>query len=191
MKIRREESTLSNGESVPPESHQSHEDRSYWPIEQFGAQEVRVEVYGTPRAQGSLDLITSRSTGKAFGRMKPNVVEWRNTVVGEMRSLIERGEITPMLVGPLRLEVDFCFERPKSHPQRRRRSDRAVKYNMPDLDKLLRTIGDAAKIAGLIGDDAQFAEMAGRKLYVEDGEPEGAQITILRVPGGYEVPAKT
>jgi Holliday junction resolvase RusA-like endonuclease len=75
------------------------------------------------------------------------------------------------LVGPLALTADFYFKRPKRP---------AHAYPMPDLDKLVRAIGDACKVAGLITDDSQFTVLSASKGWADDsGEREvGVGVSI-------------
>jgi len=64
--------------------------------------------------------------------------------------------------------------RPKSIPK----SQRLSPIVPPDLDKLLRAIGDAVGQSGLIwGDDSQIVEISARKHYADNRQP-GAVILI-------------
>jgi len=74
----------------------------------------------------------------------------------------------------MRLEVDFYLERPKTVKQ----SARPLPIVPPDLDKLVRGVGDGIGQSGMIwGDDSQIVEIIARKSYADDREP-GADITI-------------
>jgi Holliday junction resolvase RusA-like endonuclease len=85
----------------------------------------------------------------------------------------------PPLVGPLRIEVTFAFPRPKGHYRtgryagELRDSSPVFCSTRPDLDKLLRALGDA--ITGIVVvDDAQVVAVDATKVY---GSP-GALITV-------------
>ena len=64
---------------------------------------------------------------------------------------------------------------------------KSVSYNKrplpiisPDLDKLVRSIGDSLTDAGVWGDDAQVVSLACEKVYADDKQP-GADIEIHSV----------
>lgn len=64
-------------------------------------------------------------------------------------------------------------------PQSVSQSKRALPIVPPDLDKLIRAVGDGIGQSGLIwGDDSQIVEMVGTKSYA-DGRPAGAIIRII------------
>ena len=81
-------------------------------------------------------------------------------------------------LGPVRLEVDFYLPRPRTVSRR----DREKPIVPPDLDKLLRAVGDAVGQSGLIwGDDSQIVEISARKHYADERAP-GAVIVISSLP---------
>jgi len=81
-------------------------------------------------------------------------------------------------LGPIKLEVDFFLPRPKSIPK----SQRPSPIVPPDLDKLIRAVGDAIGQSGLIwGDDSQIVEIAATKQYADNRQP-GAVIVIKSLP---------
>lgn len=86
-----------------------------------------------------------------------------------------------LLEGPLRIEVSFCFSRPKSHFHQRKsgqvlRGDAPHFHSSkPDADKSLRAIGDA--LTGVVyRDDAQLADVRITKVYIDGSE--GALIEV-------------
>jgi len=126
--------------------------------------EVAFTVAGTPVAQGSL-----RSLGKGRPTIAGNrdtLVPWRNAVAAEAAMVMPPRPLT----GPLELDVTFVFGRPKGH-YGSGRNHATLKPSAPmfcdkrpDLDKLVRAIGDA--LTGvLVVDDAQFVELHARKHY--------------------------
>lgn len=77
--------------------------------------------------------------------------------------------------------MDFYLERPKSVKV----SDRALPIVPPDLDKLVRGVGDGIGQSGLIyGDDSQIVEILARKFYADD-RPTGATIRVIPLDKGF------
>jgi crossover junction endodeoxyribonuclease RusA len=134
--------------------------------------DVAFHVHGTPAPQGS-------KTRTAHGYVRednPRTRPWRNAVAAAAHDAM-RGR--PPLPGPLHLEVTFLFPRPKGHYRTGRHAgelrDRAPRFcpTRPDLDKLLRAVGDA--ITGIVVvDDAQLVRVTAWKMY---GSP-GAYIAV-------------
>ena len=65
---------------------------------------------------------------------------------------------------PLRLDVEFRFTMPKSRKKADRDRGWAYKVTKPDLDKLIRAIGDALEASGVITSDAQIVDIRAEKL---------------------------
>jgi crossover junction endodeoxyribonuclease RusA len=130
-------------------------------------EDLVVTVRGLPRPQGSLDVLPSRATGRLIARHPKGLRRWRGMVRLEARRAIGR---RPLFAGPLRLEVLFVLPRPKSLPRRIEMPERK-----PDLDKLIRAIGDA--LEGVIYlHDAQITTITGvRKRF---GTPARAEIRV-------------
>jgi Holliday junction resolvase RusA-like endonuclease len=137
---------------------------------------VAFVVDGEPAPQGS-------KTRLATGGMRednPATVPWRNAIAARARQVMAG---RPPLIGPLELDVAFMFARPKSHYRTGRHAGQ-LKPNAPiycdkrpDLDKLLRAIGDA--ITGIVAvDDAAIVELRARKAY---GSPS-AHIAVRVLP---------
>jgi Holliday junction resolvase RusA-like endonuclease len=106
----------------------------------------------------------------------PRTGPWRNAVAAAAYDAMNGH---PPLHGPLRLEVTFTFPRPKGHYRTGRHAGElretapAFCSTRPDLDKLLRALGDA--ITGIVVvDDAQVVVVDATKVY---GSP-GALITV-------------
>ena len=151
--------------------------------------EVSFFVAGVPRPQGSMRAIVSKSTGRAFLKNSSDTLApWRNQIVQVATEGIEDEGWSVFPSGPLELEVVFFFDRPKSHPKKRRAIDRGIHYKMPDIDKLVRAVGDALSVSALIGDDDQIATLHAYKRYAEEGTSgAGMKVWLRRVPGGYIV----
>jgi Holliday junction resolvase RusA-like endonuclease len=92
---------------------------------------------------------------------------WRQAVAAAATQAIAAG---PMLAGPLELRATFVFRRPAAHYGTGRNAGKvklsapALVSTRPDLDKLVRAIGDA--LTGIIyRDDAQLAVVRAEKHY--------------------------
>lgn len=175
-----------------------------------------VTVYGTPVPQGSKTAFAVSRKGADGGREftgQASMVEgrrgparaafkaWREAVRAESLAAFPR--LDP-LGGPLRLLVTFVpSERPKSHPKRTETWPTA----RPDVDKLLRAVGDALthvpertrKTAkgprvvpaqpGVIVGDSNIVDVAGTKRWPGQPAPlwmpstpdrPGAHIVVMR-----------
>jgi len=138
-------------------------------------------VYGIPAPQGSKIPGVSSKTGKMFVREQSSktLTPWRQDVKAAAE-IARAGSDT--LTGPIVLTADLFMPRPASIPVKRR----PYPTVMPDLDKLLRGIGDALRQAGVYKDDAQIVAIRATKQYADDSveRSPGAWITITEVPPG-------
>jgi len=140
---------------------------------------VSFTVHGTPAPQGSKTVGRTKA-GAAFVREdNPQTEPWRNAVAAAATAaMLDLGEDHP-LGSPLRLDVTFVFPRPRSHYRTGRNAGQlkpsAPLYHdrRPDLDKLVRAVGDA--LTGIVAaDDAAFVQVVARKHY---GQP-AAHISV-------------
>jgi len=135
------------------------------------ASRVEFTVLGKPAPQGS-KTVGSSSSGRRFVREdNPATAPWK---------------ATGLLAGPLRLRVVFVFPRPAAHFGTGRNQGRlkpsAPLYcpTRPDLDKLLRAVGDA--LTGVVfRDDAQLVRVEAEKHY---GEPPCAHVLVEELARG-------
>jgi len=151
-------------------------------------------VYGIPAPQGSKIPGVSSKTGKMFVREQSGktLAPWREDV--KQAALTARGvhgteardgdpNVIDTITGPVRVHIDFLMPRPASVTPARRPYPTVA----PDLDKLIRGVGDALKAAGVYKDDAQIVSISATKHYAT-GTTEstpGAWIVISEVsPGG-------
>lgn len=137
-------------------------------------QTLRIHVPGIGIPQGSM-----RSFGK--GRIvhsNPQVRAWRATVaahaIAEIIRTERRGEAAWPTPGPCTLTAVFHFPRPKSHYRTgkfahllRTVAPRDMSVG-PDLDKLVRAIGDALTDACVIVDDKQIHRIHAAKKWTEE-----------------------
>lgn len=144
---------------------------------------LQLVVYGTPVPQGSTKaflpkgwkrpIITSDNT-----KLKP----WRQAIVDEARGwAAKHGPWTREVA--LELYVVFYLRRPASAPRRV-----VEPTKLPDLDKLVRAVGDGLTDAGVWTDDAQVVEISARKAYAGGyldplgaAGPPRAEITVREV----------
>ena len=126
---------------------------------------ITLEVFGDPAPQGSKKVVRGRLI-EASKKLKP----WRAAIEKACQPYAEKN----IYLGPVRLEVDFFLPRPPSIKM----TKRPLPIVPPDLDKLLRAVGDGIGQSGMIwGDDSQVVEIFARKFYADDREP-GAIINI-------------
>lgn len=133
---------------------------------------VDFTVHGEPIPQGS-----KTRTRWGVREDNPRTKPWRATVASEAAIAMHGRQL---LTGPLRLEVLFVFPRPKAHTGTGRNagtlkaSAPTLHSTKPDLDKLLRAIGDS--LSGIVcRDDSQITEITARKIY---GAPTRARILV-------------
>lgn len=111
--------------------------------------------------------------GRLVEAQSANLKKWRKAIADACQPYLGQN----IHLGPVRLEVDFYLERPKSVPQ----GKRPLPIVAPDLDKLVRAVGDGIGQSGMIwGDDSQIVEIVARKYYADEREP-GATIQISQL----------
>jgi Holliday junction resolvase RusA-like endonuclease len=137
---------------------------------------VAFEVFGRPIPQGSKTVVRTKRGATMRDDNAATLKPWRAAVAeAATRAMtVGVGDGLPMLHGPVRLRAEFRFERPRSHygtgSNYRRLRPVAPRYvtGRPDLDKLLRAIGDG--ITGIVvADDAQIVALTAIKSYGEAG----------------------
>jgi len=126
-------------------------------------------VLGKPQPQGSHRAFTPKGARfPVITDSNRNLKQWR-----DLTSVVAQDYAKPDLCdGPVRLRVDFFFQRPKSLPKKVQ--DHLKK---PDLSKLIRSIEDS--LTNIIwGDDSQVVEILATKSY---GTPR-AEIEVTQLP---------
>ncbi len=135
--------------------------------------ELRVWVPGVPAAQGSKRAIGRRRNGSTIliessTRLRP----WRDRLRDAL-TLAHGGR--PPFEGPVELELTFMLPRLPSY----RRTGTVLATKKPDLDKLLRAVGDALTDARVLGDDSQITTLSNvRKRVCEPGALPGVEILV-------------
>jgi Holliday junction resolvase RusA-like endonuclease len=105
--------------------------------------------------------------------------EWRSAVMlAAQLALNESMDVTPFSA-PVKLEVSFFLERPAK--------SKYADYpgGKPDLDHLVRAVGDSLTQAGVLLDDSLIVEIDARKLWTgstpETYPVSGARVYLSRV----------
>lgn len=112
-------------------------------------------VPGPPAAQGSM-----KKVGEHVMHNSPQkLMYWRNLVFGKAVDAMAALEYE-RFEGPVAVVAQFAFERPKSVKE----AKRPYPIVPPDLDKLVRAIGDALN-GVVVKDDAQIVEWKAEKAY--------------------------
>jgi Holliday junction resolvase RusA-like endonuclease len=129
---------------------------------------MEIRIYGDPAPQGSKRVFNGRVVEAAGQKLKI----WRKAIAAACQNLVT--EEHSLLLGPVRVEVEFYLPRPVSVTVKKR----ALPIVPPDVDKLLRGLLDGIGQSEVIwGDDSQVVQVEAIKLYADDTEP-GATVTI-------------
>lgn len=140
---------------------------------------VFINVFGEPIPQGSKSVTKSGIMFEANKKLKP----WREKVKAEAELAMSSLGALPS-EKPIRLLVKFYFLRPKSHYRTGKRSlflrdsSPGYKTSKPDLDKLVRAIGDA--LTGVVfKDDSQVVCIIAHKSYTTFAERAEIEVQEL------------
>ena len=132
-------------------------------------------VAGVPVPQGSM---TGRVQGKRaviYASNEKKLRPWREAVTRMARaSWLDR----PQIEGPVQIGLVFVFERPVSVKRR-------LPSVFPDLDKLVRAIGDGVTEAGIWKDDGQVIRIVAEKVY---GAAPGVHVSVSEM--SVDVPTR-
>jgi Holliday junction resolvase RusA-like endonuclease len=126
--------------------------------------EVSFSITGDPASQGSHAIMNGRIVQVNSKKHKA----WRTAIINEVIATLPADWVP--IDGPCELNVMFLMPKPVSV----KRSSPSV---APDLDKLIRSVGDALAIAGVYTDDSRITRISARKVYALGIEP-GATITV-------------
>jgi crossover junction endodeoxyribonuclease RusA len=100
--------------------------------------------------------------------------EWRETVLmGATIARAEQGGLT--ILGPVTVTMTFHMPRPKSVSRR-------YPNSAPDLDKLVRAVGDALQESEVLANDGQIVTLVAHKVYAENPTYSGVEIEITEKP---------
>jgi Holliday junction resolvase RusA-like endonuclease len=129
--------------------------------------EFTISVLGDPASQGSHAIMNGRIVQVNSKKHKA----WRTAIVSTCIDQLPK-DWTP-LDEPVELIVNFYMPKPVS-------VKRSLPTVAPDLDKLIRSVGDALAIGGVYTDDSRIVRISARKLYAIGIEP-GATILIRTI----------
>jgi Holliday junction resolvase RusA-like endonuclease len=132
---------------------------------------ISLHVPGTPVAQPRAKATTINGYARMYTPTTASA--FKATVV----MVAEQSHPGPPLDGPLRLEVVFVLDRPKSKIWKRREMPRELHSGRPDIDNLAKAVMDSLK--GIAWrDDAQVATLCVTKWVASGYEQPHTQITI-------------
>jgi Holliday junction resolvase RusA-like endonuclease len=126
--------------------------------------EVSLSVTGDPASQGSHAIMNGRIVQVNSSKHKA----WRKAIVQEAIATLP-SDWQP-IDEPCELIVNFYLPKPKT-------VDRQLPSVSPDLDKLIRAVGDSLTDSGVVIDDSRIVRISARKLYAE-GIASGATIQV-------------
>lgn len=126
--------------------------------------EVSLSVTGDPASQGSHAIMHGRIVQVNSSKHKA----WRKAIVQEANATLP--DDWHPIDEPCELIVAFYLPKPKT-------VDRQLPSVSPDLDKLIRAVGDSLTDSGVVTDDSRIVRISARKLYAEGIQP-GATILV-------------
>lgn len=129
---------------------------------------IAIEVFGLPAPQGSKRIIHGRLVEASSAKLN----KWRKEITSVASTYLHTNGWEPF-EGPVQLRITFYLPRPKT-------VKRDLPTVPPDLDKLIRAVGDGLTDAQVWGDDSQVVSLVCEKVYADDREP-GAEIEIHSV----------
>lgn len=122
-------------------------------------------VAGIPIPQGSKTAYVVKGRAVLADANGKKLKPWRKEITRVARaSWFDRPQVT----GPVRVDLVFVFERPASVKRR-------LPSVAPDLDKLVRAIGDGVTDAGIWKDDGQVIRIVAEKVY---GTAPGVHVSV-------------
>lgn len=134
---------------------------------------MKIRIYGNPAPQGSKTAIVRNGRAIMFESNK-RLPEWRDTVLmGSTIARAEQGGLT--ILGPVTVTMTFHMPRPKS-------TSRRYPNSAPDLDKLIRAVGDALQESEVLANDGQIVTLVAHKVYAENETYSGVEIEITEKP---------
>ena len=126
--------------------------------------EVSLSVVGDPASQGSHAIMQGRIVQVNSKKHKA----WRNAITQTALATLP-ADWQP-IDEPCELIVNFYMPKPAS-------AKRSLPTVSPDLDKLIRAVGDSLTDSGVVVDDSRIVRISARKLYAIGIEP-GATIEV-------------
>jgi Holliday junction resolvase RusA-like endonuclease len=133
---------------------------------------MQIRVYGDPAPQGSKTarVINGHVVMWESSKKLPG---WRESVA--MACKVASMEHEVPILGPIDLHLVFHMPKPKS-------VSRKYPNTAPDLDKLIRGVGDALQSSGVLSNDGQIVSIVASKVYAASPSENGVEIVILAKP---------
>jgi Holliday junction resolvase RusA-like endonuclease len=128
---------------------------------------IQAFVPGTPQPQGSKNAYR-RGSACVIVETNKNLPKWRKLVTERLEAANSSCE---PLEGAVSLTVTFLMPQAKSNKK-------GLPYQKPDLDKLIRAIGDSATDAGCLSDDSQICQITANKVWALSENNAGVVITL-------------
>ncbi len=143
---------------------------------------MNICVIGVPLPQGSKSarVIPGKNGGKpraimteGFGTKPVSVAAWRHAIAQGARDWCAANGMPAPIDEAVIISVTFFLPRPASIPK-----SRLLPSKKPDLDKLMRAVGDALKGIAYT-EDSRITDSRQRKRYAVNGPPR-AEIALWR-----------
>lgn len=134
-------------------------------------------VPGEPITEGSTRAFTSGQRVVVTHDRGRELDAWRARVKRAAQEAAREAGWEPRYDGPVVVNAAFMLRRPKSAKKR------LVPHVKPDLDKLIRAVGDALapyKQPGVLKDDSRIVTWHAAKYYADDYKP-GVLVYVSRV----------
>ncbi len=145
-------------------------------VVESGRSHALLFVDGRPAPQGSKNafVIGKRAVMVEASKHLP---AWRAEIILAVKKLFADTEDVSKFVEPVKVRMTFFLERPKQPKWK------VYPGGKPDTDHLIRAVGDALKIGGLIEDDALIVKIQAEKVWCgPTTKPEpGAIIELWRL----------
>jgi Holliday junction resolvase RusA-like endonuclease len=142
---------------------------------------LRVRVDGHPQGQGRISGggLRQSKAGKLFHQPsyhsnRAKLDPWRAAIVEATGKAMVDQHVPDPLDGPLYLQAEFHMPRGKT-------VKRLWPTTTPDLDHLLRALGDALTKAGAVTDDARIVTVQITKRYADGPLDPGVTFTLREV----------
>lgn len=151
---------------------------------------LRVTALGKVRGQGSMRVVGGHA-------LHSRETLSSRTAVAEAAALAVNAAGWRMADGPVALFVRAHLARPRSHYRTGKRAGEVkpdapeLPLRTPDLDKIVRLVGDALTAAGVWTDDARVTRHDAGKLYAGWLEPERLELLVIDLRRMSELLAQT
>lgn len=136
---------------------------------------VSLRVDGVPVQQGSMNAYIRGGRAVLVHAKNKALALWRDKVAVETRAAALAAGWELPLDEPVKVFVVFYMPRPKT-------VKRALPSAKPDLDKLLRAVGDGLG-NGIVKDDSRIVGWYVEEFYDDDGEGPRIEMRLTREPG--------